>query len=77
MNMKNLAHHPTPSHAYETPKQAPSGTYDGAELRKFTGRPGSMDAYALPSRDGDTFVKHTGPKPMLVGKLADPSSHGW
>lgn len=25
------------------------GTYDGAELRPFTGRPGSMDAYALPS----------------------------
>ena len=25
------------------------GAYDGAELRPFTGRPGSMDAYALPS----------------------------
>ena len=25
-------------------------TYDGAELRAFTGRPGAMDAFALPSR---------------------------
>lgn len=25
------------------------GVYDGAELRAFTGRPGSMDAYDLPS----------------------------
>lgn len=24
--------------------------YDGAELRPFTGRPGAMDAFALPSR---------------------------
>ena len=26
------------------------GTYNGAELRPFDGRPGSMDAYKLPSR---------------------------
>lgn len=26
------------------------GTYNGAELRPFEGRPGSMDAYKLPSR---------------------------
>lgn len=25
------------------------GTYDGAELRPFEGRPGAMDAYGLPS----------------------------
>lgn len=25
------------------------GTYDGAELRPFDGRPGAMDAYHLPS----------------------------
>ena len=25
------------------------GYYDGAELRAFDGRPGAMDAYALPS----------------------------
>lgn len=66
--------HPTRTH--ETPKQATSGTYDGAELRPFDGRPGSMDAYALPSRVGDKLVHHTGPKPMLVGKLIDQSSHG-
>ena len=26
------------------------GTYDGADLRPFEGRPGSMVAYSLPSR---------------------------
>lgn len=25
-------------------------TYDGAELKPFTGRPGAMDAFKLPSR---------------------------
>lgn len=28
---------------------ADSDHYDGAELRPFTGRPGAMDAFALPS----------------------------
>ncbi len=28
------------------------GTYDGAELRPFEGRPGAMDAFALPSLIG-------------------------
>lgn len=27
-----------------------SGTYDGAELRPFAGRPGAMDAFSMPSR---------------------------
>lgn len=27
-------------------------TYDGAELRPYVGRPGAMDAFALPSRMG-------------------------
>lgn len=26
------------------------GTYDGAELRPYTGRPGALDAYRIPSR---------------------------
>lgn len=29
------------------------GTYAGAELQPFSGRPGAMDAYALPSRTFD------------------------
>ena len=29
------------------------GTYSGAELRPFAGRPGAMDAFALPSRMGN------------------------
>ena len=28
------------------------GTYSGAEMRPFAGRPGAMDAFALPSRMG-------------------------
>ena len=42
-------------------------TYDGAELRPFTGRPGSMDAFKLPSRDGDTYRPYVGPRPQCVG----------
>ena len=30
--------------------------YDGAELRPFEGRPGSMDAFNLPSRMGAHLV---------------------
>jgi hypothetical protein len=34
------------------------GMYDGKELRPFTGRPGSMDAYALPSLHmGQTYQR--------------------
>ena len=32
-----------------------AGKYDGKELRPFTGRPGAMDAYKLPS------LMHFGP----------------
>lgn len=28
------------------------GTYDGAELRPYVGRPGAMDAFSKPSRMG-------------------------
>lgn len=30
------------------------GTYNGAELAPYAGRPGAMDAFALPSRMGNT-----------------------
>lgn len=32
--------------------------YDGAELRPYAGRPGAMDAYSLPSRQGDRRVHY-------------------
>lgn len=36
------------------------GQYTGAELRHFAGRPGAMDAFALPSRMGDRLVYRSG-----------------
>lgn len=39
--------------------------YDGAELRPFTGRPGAMTAFALPSLiDGERVPRRA---PMLIG----------
>ena len=37
------------------------GNYDGAELRPFDGRPGSMDAYALPSMANGIAVPRRAP----------------
>ena len=45
----------------------PSKHYDGKELRPFTGRPGSMDAFSLPSRTGDEYRPYVGPRPQCVG----------
>lgn len=36
------------------------GTYSGAELQPFSGRPGAMDAYALPSRTSDKRIYRDG-----------------
>ena len=33
-----------------------SGKYNGAELQPFTGRPGALDAYKLPSRMSNRLV---------------------
>ena len=44
-------------------KHIGSGTYDGAELLPFNGRIGAMDAYSLPSLQGDLRVKH---RPMVA-----------
>ena len=33
-----------------------SDTYDGRELKPFDGRPGAMDAFHLPSRNGPTLT---------------------
>ena len=36
-----------------------AGTYDGAELRPYTGRPGSMDAYKLPSLGANSALDNS------------------
>ena len=36
------------------------GTYAGAELQPFSGRPGAMDAYALPSRTSNKRIYRDG-----------------
>ena len=41
------------------------GTYAGAELRPFVGRPGSMDAFALPSRMSNRLVYRDGREERL------------
>lgn len=38
------------SPAAEPAQRYPTGTYTAPELKPFTGRPGAMDAFALPSR---------------------------
>lgn len=61
--LKNIE--PRNTYYYSMPK--PSGpikieyeVYDGAELRLFTGRPGAMDAFSLPSVIGDRRVWRDG-----------------
>jgi hypothetical protein len=63
------------SERINTPKTSPSGRYDGAELKPFTGRPGSMDAYALPSLNSGVRTAYSGPKPMLTSQLVDKQNH--
>lgn len=41
-------------------QRASHGRYDGAELRPYEGRPGAMDAFALPSRVGSRRVWRDG-----------------
>jgi hypothetical protein len=57
------------------PKTSPSGRYDGAELKPFQGRPGSMDAYGLPSLRNGVRTAYSGPKPILTGQLVDKQNH--
>jgi len=47
------------------------GRYDGAELRPYTGRPGAMDAFRLPSMVQGQPVPARRPSAQLVGVLAD------
>ena len=63
------------SERINTPKTSPSGRYDGAELKPFTGRPGSMDAYGLPSLNSGVRTAYSGPKPMLTSQLVDKQNH--
>lgn len=52
------------------PRTAPSGGYDGRELRNSCARPGAMDAYALPSIEGGRLVNRRAPTSM--GSYANP-----
>jgi hypothetical protein len=63
------------SERINTPKTSPTGRYDGAELKPFTGRPGSMDAYTLPSLNSGVRTAYSGPKPMLTSQLVDKQNH--
>jgi hypothetical protein len=49
--------------------EAPEGSYNGAELRPFSGRPGAMRAYELPSLvDGQRVERRA---PILIGRKPD------
>lgn len=54
----NTAIHHAAAYGSRSHKAAPivvpmwNGTYDGAELKPFTGRAGAMDAFTFPSRMG-------------------------
>jgi hypothetical protein len=63
-----------PPNAATAPVAVPvkAGDYDGAELRPYNGRPGAMDAYALPSlRNGQRMART---RPMLIGPSTEPRS---
>ena len=53
----------------------PAQKYKGEELKPFTGRPGSMDAYKLPSLDNGERKAYRRPAPILTGNLADKKNH--
>lgn len=58
---------PAPSPAPEWRK---ASNYDGKELRPYEGRPGAMDAYALPSLvDGQRVPRQ---RPMLIDAIGEP-----
>ncbi len=51
--------HPTTKAGSRTLVNASSrAAYDGAELRPYAGRPGAMDAYSLPSLQGEVRVHY-------------------
>lgn len=56
-------------------RYVPRGSYDGAELRPYEGRPGAMTAYHLPSLRDGVRVPYNGIRPMLVGALKDSSNN--
>lgn len=61
--------------AAEPVRHVPRGNYDPIELRAFDGRPGSMDAYKLPSMVDGVRVPYNGIRPQLVGALKDSSNN--
>lgn len=52
-----------------------TGTYDGAELRPYQGRPGAMDAFDSPSLVQGQCVPARRASAQLVGALADRSNN--
>ncbi len=46
------------------------GTYSGSELKPYTGRPGAMDAFKLPSRVGNRLIE---PRAVRAGVLSAPA----
>lgn len=63
---------PTPSVASERPPLEPRAThrYDGADLKPYTGRPGAMDAFALPSIHNGQRVERRAP--IIMGSTPTP-----
>lgn len=57
------------------PMHKHAGTYDGAELRPYTGRPGAMDAFTLPSLANGQRVAARRPSAQLVGALTDRTNN--
>lgn len=58
-----------------TERFVPTGKYDGAELRAFTGRPGAMDAFSCPSLRNGKRIPYVGPRSQCVGDLKDKRDH--
>lgn len=50
------------------------GSYDGAELRPYTGRPGSMDAYSKPSVESGQRVERK--RPVNIAAPVDMAKAG-
>lgn len=48
--------------------------YAGAELKPYTGRPGAMQAFSLPSVDNGQRIERK--RPMLIGGKPDAVFHG-
>ena len=76
-------HTKKPLPVLDTPAEYPvrtgtvGGTYSGAELKAFDGRPGAMDAFDKPSLVAGTQVERTRPALICAGvRDVGPSGGG-